>query len=121
MDQYQEHLDYEAGCMSDLQNAFARSRQEIEIRDDRAKVRELVGAGKFVVVSSFPVLCPSTDAFLGEAITIEGVHETREAAMAQFGESDSYLGDVAVWVEPRVPYTPPPVDPEVFFPSDCPF
>lgn len=64
--QEQEHWDYEAGCRSELQNAFALSQREVRIKDDRELVKKLLAAGSHVVVETGPVFCPRTDATLGE-------------------------------------------------------
>ena len=117
--QYQEEIDYHFGSASELQNAFNRSRQEIGVTDDRNKANELVAQGKFVVLCSYPIWCPCTDAYLDTAHVIEEVCDTRERAEEILSEFGSDTGDYDFHILPRVDVvvsTPPAVDY-----SDSPF
>ncbi len=118
-----EEMDYELGCASELQNAFDRSRMEIQIHDDTKKIEELVAASKHVVASSGVVCCPSTDAYIGRSVHIEGIFDTREEAMALFAELGPGDGDVDCWVMPIVQPEPRPISEvaEIFLADDCPF
>lgn len=64
-DAYQEAMDHEAGCASELQNAFRQSKAEMLIRDETPKITGLRAAGAYVITNEFPVFCPRTDAVLG--------------------------------------------------------
>lgn len=103
--QEQEHWDYEEGAKSELQNAFERSRAEIKIVDETQKINELVAQGKHVVASGYPVCCPSTDAYIGRVVVIDGVFDDREAAMDFFNTmkigASEY--DFDTWVSPTPP------------------
>ena len=101
-DAEREHMDHEEGRMTELQNTFARSRMEIKIVDETKKIDELVAAGKHVVASGYPVCCPSTDAYIGRMVCIDGVFDTRDEAMGFFntmciGASESEFDS---WVSP---------------------
>lgn len=62
--QEQENLDYEAGCLTELQNALILSRQETQLVDPL--IRELLSFGLVVVVLHGDAFCPRTDATMGE-------------------------------------------------------
>lgn len=68
---------------NELQNAFAMSRLETELRD--SKISELVSAGRFVVVVNTPAYCSRTDAILGEYENYESDFGDIEAAYAEVG------------------------------------
>lgn len=112
---YQEECEYEAGCATELQNAYALSQIERPRRNDQKKIDGLVAQGRFVVFTSAAVYCPRTDAILGCETVCVSDHATRaeaDAAADAFGESDE---DFAIGVEgPR----PPAVTVETIFGDD---
>lgn len=124
-DAEQEHWDHEEGRMTSLQMAYAESRASIQIVDETKKIDELVAQGKHVVASGYPVCCPSTDAYIGRAVFIDGVFDTREEAMEFFNTLayNAYEGDFDTWVSPI--QQPEPRDPkeleDIFLSDDCPF
>lgn len=116
-----EEIDYQMGCATELQNAYSRSRMEIHIHDDSPIINELAQRGKFVVASSFPICCPSTDAYIGRAVYLESVFDDRQSAIDYVNEKDLDFSELDMWVEPRLAYEPPPVDPDLFLVDDSPF
>jgi hypothetical protein len=101
--QEREERDYEMGCMTEQQNAFARSRAEIQLRNDSARIAAAVEAGQHVVCTSRPVTCPSTDAFIGSDICLEFAG-TKEEAEVKYNELHmAYEGtwEADLWMEPR--------------------
>lgn len=124
-DAEQEHWDHEEGRMTSLQMAYAESRASIRIVDETKKIAELVAQGKHVVASGYPVCCPTTDAYLGRAVFIDGTFDTREEAMEFFNTlaHGAYEGDFDTWVSPV--QQPEPRDPkeleDIFLADDCPF
>ena len=75
-EQEREHLDYEMGSASELQNAYALSCMERK-PDDRGKVNELLRVGRYVVVTEIDLFCPRTDAGMGVHVALEGDYTTR--------------------------------------------
>jgi len=109
---------------NDLLNAFNHSRATIEIQNDTAKIATMVRSGRHVVVEEHVVFCPSTDAAIGTAIYLVDDYATQDEALAAFQELYATLdGDmISAHVEPRVPFTPAPVDPDFWLKDlDCPF
>jgi len=88
--QQQEDVDYELGCATELQNAFARSC--MELRPNNGKVDSLVAkfvkAGRFCVVDEFEVYCPSTDAFVGVSRTLRYVVSSEARALELAGDCE---------------------------------
>ena len=78
-EQEREHLDYEMGSASDLQNAYAVSCMERK-PDDRGKVDELLRVGRYVVVTETDIFCPRTDAGMGVHVALEGDYATQDEA-----------------------------------------
>jgi len=124
-DAEREHYDHEDGRQNELQMAFARSRAEIQIVDETKKIDELVAAGKHVVASGYPVCCPSTDAYIGRMVCIDGTFDTREEAMEFFntmciGASEC---DFDTWVSPTpaLPELTKEEREDIFLADDCPF
>lgn len=123
-DAEREQHESEEGRMTSLQMAYAESRASIQIVDDTNKIKELVAQGKHVVASGYPVCCPSTDAYIGRTVCIDGVFDTRDEAMEFFNTmcigADS--SDFDTWVSPT-----PPVERtqqelvDFFLEDDCPF
>lgn len=100
VDQYQEHLDHEAGCASDLQNAYAHSRAEH--RTGMEEVNALVAQGLHVVVSSGPAYCRTTDAVIGTSYMVCSSHLSRRVAdrvCARLAAED--MGEIGFEVFPR--------------------
>lgn len=124
-DAQREHYDHEMGVQSELQNAFQRSRSEIKLVDDTQKIAELVAQGKHVVASGHPVCCPSTDAYIGRMVCIDGVFDSRDEAMEFFNTMliGSEMSDWDTWVSPVVQPTPLTQRElrETFLADDCPF
>lgn len=116
-----EEIDYETGCKTELQNAFDRSRSEIQIHDDSSLIKEFVERGKFVVASSFPVCCPSTDAYIGRTVHLESVFDDRQSAIDYVNLKDVDCSELDLWVEPIERPVPPPVDVNIFMADDCLF
>lgn len=116
-----EEIDYQMGCATELQNAFARSRTEIQIHDDSPIINEFVERGKFVVASSFLVCCPSTDAYIGRTVYLEAIFDDEQSAIDYVNEKDQDFSELDMWVEPRPAYEPPQVDINIFMADDCPF
>lgn len=120
-DQEQEHWDYEMGAQSELRNAFDRSRFEADIQNDTKKIDDLVAQGKHVVVEAHPICCRSTDAYIGRAVCIIGVFDTRDEAMVMFNQASEDISDcdLDVWVSPTPPIPPlPKKELEAIFLSD---
>ena len=61
-----EDREYEEGCGTELENAFAISRMERE-PDDSDLISTLVGRGFYVLVHVQAQYCPRTDASMGES------------------------------------------------------
>ena len=78
--QEQEHWDHENGCMSELQNAYQRSRMEIDTRGDTDRIKELKKQGKSFTVYWGEVFCPSTDAFIADVPSVDRVFDTEKEA-----------------------------------------
>ena len=78
VDRYQEHLDHEAGCASEMQNAYALSR--MRHRSGMAEIHALVKAGFHVLVISGPAYCRSTDALIGTTHVVMSHHLIRAVA-----------------------------------------
>ena len=72
--------DYGDGYNNDSQRAFAASQMERPRKNETNKAIQLAKSGKYVVVVSYPVHCPSTDAVLGEETVIEKVCSTKKEA-----------------------------------------
>lgn len=85
-EQEQEHWDYEMGCRSELQNAFALSQMGRE-PDDSCKIADLTKAGRSVVYRWHTLFCCFTDAILGR-------HETYIADFATYAEASDYAKTV---------------------------
>jgi hypothetical protein len=102
VDQKQENDEYEAGCASELQNAFEQSKRDTVITNDSAEIKKLRKEGNFVLVSEHPVYCRSTDAILGTSISIRGFGPTREeVALLLKGEEESEELYIVEPVKPR--------------------
>jgi hypothetical protein len=95
----QEDRDYEAGCGSELENAYALSQIERPRRNDQAKIDALVAQGRFVVFTSTAVYCPRTDALMGCETLLVSDHATRkeadEAAEAQGESCEDFMVGIA--------------------------
>lgn len=108
-DSYLEHMDHEAGCASELQNAYALSMMERK-PDDTAKINILVAAGRFVVVEQYPIYCPRTDAGMGIRKHCVGDYATRAeaelAAGAMMVDPDSNIG-VLPYLPIQIPASEP--------------
>ena len=93
--QEREEVDYQFGCATELQNAYARSC--MELRPDNSKVDSLVAkftaAGRYCVVDEFEVYCPSTDAFVGVSRTLRYVVSSEARALELAGDCE-YSGCV---------------------------
>lgn len=105
--QEREEIDYRIGCATELQNSYAASRLERE-PDDTAKIRDLVAAGKFVLVAEVPDYCPRTDAAMGSRCWIASIHDHRVEAMGAHERLpiDEY-DETCYRIEPRAPYSQP--------------
>jgi hypothetical protein len=119
-----EHYDHEDGRQTELQMAFARSRAEIQIVDETKKIAELVAQGKHVVASGYPVCCPSTDAYIGRTVCIDGVFDTRDEAMEFFNilciGANEYEFDSWVSPTPKIERSQRELE-DIFLNDDCPF
>jgi hypothetical protein len=94
VDQEAEHWAHEAGCASELQNAFSESQIAFAMQqDDKKRIIALQAAGKFVVVEEGIVYCRVTDAIVGSRRHVADVHDTREAAEAQLATLSQYDGE----------------------------
>ena len=72
----QEEIDY---CPdTDQRNAYAQSCMETQLRDH--KVDEVLGRGNHAVVICGTARCRSTDATIGESVSLVSEHLTRQAA-----------------------------------------
>lgn len=125
-DAEREHWDHENGRQTELQMAFARSRAEIKIVDETEKIDELVAQGKHVVASGYPVCCPSTDAYMGRMVCIDGVFDNRDEALEFFntmciGASESEF-DSFVSPTPKIERSHQELE-DIFLDDldDCPF
>lgn len=118
-EQHLEEIDYRMGSACEAQNAFNLSRQEIGISDEREKAKELVNKGKYVILGSYPLWCPRTDGYLGEAHTIEEICDTREEAENILAEYGSDTGDYGFEIWPII-RKPEPVR-EIIEESEMPF
>lgn len=72
--QEREEMDYNP--QTELQNAFDQNRMEVELNDPR--IGEALDRGKYVVVIGIPAFCLSTDAYIGEKLTLNSTHDTYE-------------------------------------------
>lgn len=124
-DLLQQHLDHENGSFAnELQAGYALSQATQEYPRQQARAKELVEAGRFVVVRTYLVCCVFTDAILGEAFAIVSDHATREEAEAVCNENhDPEDYDTGYHVEPLLPRPVSPlVAPEILDdPNDVPF
>ena len=68
------------GYSNDYQRAFAHSQATTPRNNETNKAKELAKQGKFVVLVSAPVYCKSTDACLGQDISIYHVAKTYDEA-----------------------------------------
>lgn len=71
--QEQEEYDYRLGCADELTNAYRRSQREIRIPNERDLAKKLLEAGSCVVIRTYDVFCPSTDAVIGMAYKVDAV------------------------------------------------
>jgi len=101
-------------CLSEAQTvasvASGKGRREID---------EAIKNGKFVVSTSNPYFCRSTDAFAGVIVSLHSAWDTREKAdLACEKLYDDYQGDIDARVLPVLPIVPiaPIQDTE-----ECPF
>ena len=90
--QEQEHWDYEDGCQSEAQNAYQRSRQEIDLIGDRDKIAKLSQDGKWVLIHWQEKYCPSTDAFLADVPHIHDYFDTEIDAKTAHNEHVKEFG-----------------------------
>lgn len=110
--QEQEELDYQMGCATEQQNAYAVSCMDRK-PDDTAKINDLVSQGRFVVVVEGPEYCRHTDALLPDARQLHcSNHATREEAMVALLKDvgDDPDPDLNYFILPRQPaaaYVPP--------------
>jgi hypothetical protein len=89
--QEQEHWEHVAGSFrSEHEAAYAQSRRETKIADQRAEIAALNAQGKFVVVEQHEVYCRHTDAILGVTNTIVSVHDTETEAIAAAGNVEEW-------------------------------
>ena len=121
---YEQEREHEFGAATELQNAFARSRAEIQIVDETQKIKDLVAQGKHVVASGYPVCCPRTDAYIGRTVCIDGIFDTRDEAMEFFNtmcigasecEFDSFVSPA-----PKIERSQQELE-DIFLEDDCPF
>jgi hypothetical protein len=123
-EQEQEHWDHEAGSASELQNCLSEARMSLSAHNAGSwdRINLALREGKFVVVSKSAWYCRATDGLAGEAVSLECVRDTREAAelAAQQemertqGESDCSVLPVEEKQELAAMWAARPVD-------DCPF
>jgi hypothetical protein len=89
--QQQEELDYQMGCATEQQNAYALSCIDRK-PDDMGKINELVAQGRFCAVARGPEYCRFTDALLpGGRCLLVGDFASRaeaEAALAKDAGDD---------------------------------
>jgi hypothetical protein len=121
--QEREHWDYEAGCATELQNAFARSQMERD-QGNVGETRTLLLLGYHVVVSVMAQYCRSTDAALGSRRRL--VHSTLDGDEAKrmcrnlnedIGDCDGeFYYTVESPQEHTVALPPKPIDDD-----ECPF
>lgn len=78
--QEQEQWDYEMGMATEHQNAYAWSMMNRK-PDDKGHANELLGMGRYVVISEHPIYCPSTDASMGVATLLLGDYATHDEAV----------------------------------------
>ena len=74
------------GMTHELQQAYLRSQREVEIPNEQQAMQAHLDAGKSVLMHSYVVGCPSTDAILGSALKVVEVFDTPEAADAKYAE-----------------------------------
>ena len=98
--QEQEQWDYEAGCQSELKNAYDYSRMNTDLSGDSDKIRRFVQEEKYVVVENVPVYCNSTDAYIGSYQSLVEVCFTREEAESILNKFPKNC-DIDVFILPR--------------------
>lgn len=116
MNAYQEHLDHQMGYATEHQNAFALA-QLTRRPDDSARIRELVGQGRFCVVEIGPEYCPYTDGILGSRRILVGDFATREEA-GRAAAANEVPPDIDCVVEP---FAVVPIVPKVYTENEIPF
>lgn len=105
--QEQEERDFNLGRQNSLQQAFADSQQQWNANDDRAAdhkaLADLRAAGRFVLINSYPVFCPHTDAIMGSHFQIASDHATLEEARAAMSAREWDGEDQPEIKEPTTP------------------
>jgi hypothetical protein len=106
---FSDDLDYDP--RSELENALTVSRMEWQEKESQAsaKINELVEAGRFVVVSSYPAYCPRTDAIMGEHLTLIADFATKEEAFNCAGQEGEKIScsEEEIRVMPFTPASAP--------------
>lgn len=114
----EEHGD---GYTNDAQRAFAHSQMTTPRHNDTKKAQELAKKGKHVVIVADDVHCKSTDAVLGQCISIHSVHNDKASAWHQAeklnasGQDANVIGPESV--APKAQEPSKPASPE----DDVPF
>src|ERR1700751_2061627 len=95
MNQYQEHLDYEAGCASEAENCYEEARARCASLDQHARATRLTAPGHFVVCARFDYYCRATDAWAGSYVRIRHICNSgaRAYALAATHPSDPETED----------------------------
>lgn len=109
-------LDY---ARSEFENAIAISRMEWQEKEskERTKIDELVAAGRFVVVSTYPAYCPRTDAIIGEYLSLIADFPTREEAFECAGRESEKITSSEEQIK-VLPFIPSPAPVSVSVPDD---